>query len=463
MVVTALLAIVALRDLLWQGPPWRRLLTGACLVALPAELAYQQLQLRAIEQQWPAVRETAIRRASARLAGELHAALVRADRLAEAGASAAGEDRRTAFAQLHASLPRGGDESGVVILEPDGAPWAWAGRHRLMPVISADSLAIGSDGWHLELQVRRHGDGRPPGDGERTALGRLPDRGRGTFAVRPLRDGDRGRPATHPARFSCTLLRSVRLRRTHDCRIAPLVHCLPGAALAGRGQGGPARPGSCRVGWLLLVGTILALLAAGDAVPRLIILVGPLWLVLRAPIAEGYGVSEIFSPSTYYSPVLGPLTQSAGALLLGGLVVTMAGIALWHRRPQRRAWGVALAVVLLLGAPYLDQRARQRHHAAGHRGPIRLWLAWQLALVFAACSMIVLAAALLRGSDPDSAILAPGGTGCPDRRRSGDRRPGHLAASRRVAGVVSVPLDSGAVSGDPADSAMGHRSRASPS
>jgi len=402
MVAAALLAMIALRELVWQGPLWRRLLTAACLAALPFGLAYQQFRLRAIEQQWPVVREVAIRRASARLAGELHAALVRADHLAEAGAAAAGEDRRTAFAELDASLPSRGDESGVVIMEPDGAPWAWAGSHRLMPVISADSLAAGSDGWHLELQVRRHGEGGREAMGSvllwadsliEDAVPSLSARfARETGVGLRLIPPDSAVRCSDP--FDYEEPTTAGLRRLFTvCPIPPSQGEAKEAQLA-RGQ--------AVVGWLLLAGTILALLRAGDAVARLIILLGPLWLVLRAPIADGFGLSEIFSPSTYFRPALGPLTQSVGALLLGGLVATMAGVALWHRAPARRAWSLALAVILLLGAPYLISELGSGITPPATGVPIRLWLAWQLALVFAACAVIVLAAALLRGREPAS-------------------------------------------------------------
>jgi two-component system nitrogen regulation sensor histidine kinase NtrY len=395
----ALLAGFALRDALRQGPPWRRLLTATSLAALPIGLAWQQVQLRAIEREWPAVRERAIRAASARLAGELHSALLRADHLAEVGAASAADARRDAFSRLRGSITSSGDESGVVVLEPDGSPWAWAGRHRLMPVLSADSLTIASDGWHLTLQVRRHGAGGREAVGSillwadsliEDAVPSLADRfaqetGVGLRLIPP----DSVVRCSDP--FDYEEPTTAGLRRLFTaCPVPPSQGEAKEAQLA---------RGRAMTGWVLLAGTLLALLWAGDAIPRVVILLGPLWLVLRAPVPEGYGLGEIFSPSTYFRSALGPLTHSAGTLLLAGLVATMAGIALRRRRPRRRVWGIVLAVVLLLGVPYLVSELGRGITPPATGVPIRLWLAWQLALVFAAYSVIVLAAALLHGRD----------------------------------------------------------------
>lgn len=406
--VVAMLAWIALAGGLRRGPRWRRLLAGLYLAAIPAVLVYQQAQLRAIERDWPAVRERAIRFAYSRLQGELHEALIQADELAASGAASAADDRRGAFARLRRSIPSGGDETGIVLLQPDGSPWAWAGRHRLMPVLAPDSLTIGTDGWHLELQVRRHAAGGQQAMGSVLLWAdSLMEDAAPSLAARFARETGVGlRMIQADSAVRCEdQFPYVEPTTAGDRRLFTACPIPPS-----QGEAKEARLSLARVdvGWLLMAGILLALLAAGDAVPRLLILLGPLWLVLRAPVAEGYGLSEILSPSTYFRPALGPLTGSAGALLLAGLLATMGSIALWQWRPRRRAWSVVVAAILLLGVPYFVSELGRGITPPASGVPIRLWLAWQLALVFAACAVIALAAALVRGRDtvPASPRLA---------------------------------------------------------
>src|SRR6266487_5709759 len=71
---------------------------------------------------------------------------------------------------------------------------------------------------------------------------------------------------------------------------------------------------------------------------------------------------------------------------------------LWRRGVPRRWWGIAAATLLVLWAPYAV-----RYFGRGIAPPaagvsLGLWLSWQTALAVTAMAIILLAAALVRGS-----------------------------------------------------------------
>ena len=72
--------------------------------------------------------------ASERLEGDLRSVLHRADRLAEAAARITCRPTEPPRSRVLSRLvPAGGPEMSVVVFDPQGDPWAWAGRHRLPP------------------------------------------------------------------------------------------------------------------------------------------------------------------------------------------------------------------------------------------------------------------------------------------------------------------------------------------
>ena len=131
-----------------------------------------------------------------------------------------------------------------------------------------------------------------------------------------------------------------------------------------------------------------------------------MWLAVRAPVGPALGLQPLFSPATFFRPLLGPLSGSAGVLALAGILLTIGGVWLWRpaastpmvRRGarERAPAGVALP----------HQQPRPRHHAAGGGVPIGLWLSWQLALLVSAAALIVPTAALFRGSSAGAPGLA---------------------------------------------------------
>ena len=120
-VVSAILAIALLVVLRPLAGMRRRALLVA-LGAMVAALVVLQVRLSAIEHRWPEQRKARVTAASRRLAGDLHAAYHRADRLAAKAAGTPPEDRAGAFAALDRLIPDGGPEMSVVILDAQGSP-----------------------------------------------------------------------------------------------------------------------------------------------------------------------------------------------------------------------------------------------------------------------------------------------------------------------------------------------------
>ena len=141
---TLLVAVAAAAALIALVPfrRWRQRWLAGNLAGLIATIAVTQARLTAIETRWPEQRERRVQAASERLAGDLHAALHQADRLAQSALAAPPEDRAAAMGLLQRLVPAGGLESSLLLLDPEGDPWAWAGRHRLPP--AAEGASIGA-------------------------------------------------------------------------------------------------------------------------------------------------------------------------------------------------------------------------------------------------------------------------------------------------------------------------------
>ncbi len=143
-------------------------------------------------------------------------------------------------------------------------------------------------------------------------------------------------------------------------------------------------------------------------------LAGPLagFVVLaRAPLGAAFGSGSVFWPDTYFESLLGPYSASAGALLASGTLAFALGAALWRRGLRATRPRVAVAVAITLLAPYLLRGlARGISPPASGVTPAH-WLLWETALAVPASAIILLAAALVRGTAPPTgrrrAIPAP--------------------------------------------------------
>ncbi|MEO6056200.1 MAG: ATP-binding protein [Gemmatimonadales bacterium] len=391
--------VLALAAALMVGRPlggWRR---GGLLVALAAlalALAASQWQLAAIEGHWPDQRQRRVDAASDRLAGDLHAAFHRAERLAAAAASQP-DDRAGAFRNLERLMPTGGPEMSVMILDAQGLPWAWAGRHRLPAVARGDSIGSRTTGYYVELEARRHG-----------AVGRTAVAGVLIWAHPAVPDRSRSLAELFRARTEVGLtvyppntapdsadVYDYEEPTTAGPRLLFSVRPVPPEQGAAKELA--FERASRAVTWLVLVVLALGMSVATGPLARLALLSALVWLPMRAPVGPALGLQPLFSPATFFRPLLGPLSGSAGVLALAGILLTIGGVWLWRLRLPRRRPGIALGCALLLIAPYLISSLGRGITPPADGVSIGLWLSWQLALTVSAAALIVPAAAFFRG------------------------------------------------------------------
>jgi signal transduction histidine kinase len=366
---------------------------------MAAQVVATQLRLAAIERDWPAQREARIEAYGARVGGELRAALHSAVRLADAAVRVAGGDRAAAFRALDGAVSDRGIESGVAILDADGAPWAWAGRHRIAPEPGGDSLGVRASGYYVILETRRHSANRiivasvliwadsAVADRSRS----LAERFRRETEVGLLVYSPGGAPENNPDIFDYSE------PTTEGDRLLFSVQPVPPEQAEARDRvfdrGGNA------VFWLALGLLAMVVGFAGMTPERLAALPALLWLVARAPVGQLLGVEAFFSSATLSGGSLGPIAASPAVLALIGVVLTAAAVSLWRRPPARGAAALVAAAIGVLVAPVLLLRLGQRIVPPPAAG-MGFWLALQGALLLVAAPFAAGAAALLRTGNP---------------------------------------------------------------
>lgn len=395
-----LLAILGLASaLLMLRAGGRSRMLAAVVVGLAGTLIVAELRVSRVEDDWPAERERRVTSAFQRLQGELHASLKRADRLAGQTVRWADGDRAAAFSHLRDVLPRGGVETTIAILEPAGVPWAWAGRHRLVPEGDGDSLSARFSRFYATIESRRHSpsgrvvvasvlvwaDSAVPNP-EQSLAAQFGASAGVQLRLFPPGSAPRGGDIfdyTEPTTSGERLLFSLQ----------PVPPSQSAALDAVTAQA------SAWVGWALLLLLAVGLFAARSPPERLALMVGAVWCVVRAPLGASVGLDDLFSPATFYRSYLRPLSGSAGNLLVTGAALQLFAIWLWGRRPARRWWSVPLGIALLLGAPYVVNDLGRGITPPVNGVTTSLWVTWQVTLTVATSAFILLAAALVRGED----------------------------------------------------------------
>jgi signal transduction histidine kinase len=389
--------------LLWPFRDWRRQLTASLLVVLAGVVLLTQRRLDRVEGGWSDEREARVAHAGERLAGDLHAAYQRTQELASIGVDAATLDRDAAFRVLAQNISARGPEAGLVILEADGSPWAWAGSHRLPPLAAGDSIAAASNQYYVTLESRRHlSDGRVvvgsvliwahpavPERGrsvaerfrERTSVslavypaGTAPDNTDVFDYCEPTPDGERCLFSAQPLPPLQADARAIEINR--NGRAAALLVTLVAA---------------------------LALLNATTPLLRTWFVLLSFWLLFHAPVGALWGAAVQFSPEAYFFGNMGTLASSAGALGLAAALVTIGAAWLWRLRLPRRWWTTVPALLLFAAVPFTTSDLSRGITPPTDGTSVALWLTWYLALFLAAAGPLVLAAALLRGSGPPDA------------------------------------------------------------
>jgi signal transduction histidine kinase len=366
------------------------------VVVLTTGLVVSQFRLGALASDWPAERENRIEAASRRLGGDLHRELERLVGLTRQAAEAAALPDDDLFHRLERLIPHRGVETGVVVLRADGSPRAWAGRHRLPPSLTGDSLAARFSPWLSVFETRRSlADG-------------------GVVVASLLLDAD---PVVPHAGLS--LSERFRQRTEVGLSVYP-----PDAAPLNRDvfdyeeptTAGPrvifsVRPrpptqgeATLRVGgqgarWVTLTILLLApaamLLTRHPAI-RYVLLGGLLWMVIRTPAFETLGLGAFASPALYFRELPFGLAAVAGPLLIMGLLLIHLGVALWRRPGPRGVPAFLAGYLLLASAPYLVRALGQGITPPLNGVTIPLWLTWEVTLLLATGGLLVMAAGLLR-------------------------------------------------------------------
>jgi two-component system, NtrC family, nitrogen regulation sensor histidine kinase NtrY len=386
----------------WPLRSWRHWMLDAILLGLAVSITLSHQKLKAIEQRWPEERESRVTAASQRLGSDLHSVLHQAEHLAEAAITIPTDDRAAALDLLDRMVPARGSEMGVVVFDAQGAPWAWAGRHRLHPIAQGDSVASRSSGYYVLLEARRHSAAG------RTAVASIliwahpavPDRGRSLAEIfRRRTEVALAVYAPGAAPHSPDIF-DYEDSTSAGPRILFSVQPVPPE------QGGAKELALQRAGraitWLALLSLLVALTLARGPAERFVVLATLLWLAIRAPVGAALGIQSLFSPATFFPPLLGPLSGSAGVLALTGLLLTMAGVWLWRRRLPRQWYRVTFGIFLLLVSPYLISSLGRGITPPARGVSLSLWLMWQLTLLVSVSTLIVPAAALFRGDGPES-------------------------------------------------------------
>lgn len=353
-------------------------------------------RVRAVEQRWPEVREELIRRASLKLGTTLETSVGIARRLADRGAEQASASPADAFSVLASEVRAENVEAGVVVLEADGQPWSWAGRHRIAVDRTAPAeLYARMTSFYVVLEARR----QPPSGG-RVSVGQVllaadsavPDRDRSVasrFAEETGAQIEFFPPGRGPAGSdvfdycipSCTPSAQVARPDTlFSVRTSPPAQGAFKLTLLAMG--------SRAVAWLLAAGLGSLLLLGGRQARYASVGLAATLLVLTS-VGGSAGLGGVFSPVTYYLAVLDPLTGSVGGLMVTGAVLVTAVVSAWPRRAHAAVAWLAVAVGLMapVGARFLAGGITPP--ATGAR--LTLWLAWEVAVALSATGLALLA------------------------------------------------------------------------
>ncbi|OLC81584.1 MAG: hypothetical protein AUH72_09095 [Acidobacteria bacterium 13_1_40CM_4_65_8] len=386
--------------------PKMTLVAALTSLLLGVVLAGGAFRIWRIECCWPALRERLVTSASRSLQTALGQAIAEARKLAERGARAASLPREAVFDRLDNAVESGPKvEHGAVVL---GDSAAWAGRHRTIPAPQdTTELQVVMTPFYAVLEARRQTQAAP-------SVGSVL-----LSAAPAIVDGDRSLAAEFARTSGVTLRlfppgqgpRDSSVFEICNPRTPPSQACAPGDTLFSvqmipRSQGDAKLVALAKTSWLARLGLVVLLAVLLAAAPpggwRWGVLLVAAWTLLRAPV----GPAALFSPATFYRPVLG-IGTSAGSLLVVGVLLLVAAGALW-RRGLRRTWlGMAAAALLIIAAPYVV-RYFGRGIAPPARGvSIQLWLSWQAALAVIAMALILLAAALVRRSTEPQRVTWP--------------------------------------------------------
>lgn len=373
-------------------------------------------EVRAVERDWEARRHALVARASTKLGETLDRAVERARGAAREVDRVRLLTRTRAFDELARALSEEGPETGAVIFDSAGTPLVWAGRHRLAPQILGPELALRITPFYAVLEARRQA-GRLTGVGQvlLAADSAVPDRedavasrfqrqARATLEFYAPGTAPSAEGVLHYCVPQCDMGSGEEGDTLFSVRIVPPAQGERKLELVAAGG---------RAGTALGIVALLLLTLVGGVAGRWGGLAAMVGLLVLTPAGRHLGAETLFSSATYYLDTAGPLSASAGALLLSvglGLVGVFS-----RRRSPRGRWGAVVAGAIVVSAPLL-----MRHAARGITLPfgeitMGTWLGWELSLAATGVLLGIGAGALVgglfKGFRPAQLPLAGSGAG----------------------------------------------------
>ncbi|MBW8772655.1 MAG: hypothetical protein JF590_05110, partial [Gemmatimonadetes bacterium] len=329
-IVTGVIALV----LLGRGEGIRRWPLRAVILLLTGAVGWETYRLDTVTHRWPAERARLVSHASTRLAAELRTAGDLLHEAVGAGSVACAGTRDEAFTVLERVATPSHPELAVAVLQSDGDPWAWAGRHRAPPPPRADTLDVEATPTHLALSRRAGCDHErqvvatllvwtAPSDPAH-ALSLVERFRRETDVALRVWPGDLAPDS--PDVFDYQYDTPQGTKTLFSLQILPPDQGEHWTLVAGRG----ALPIALGMGLLLLLGFVSAPPGWGRAV----LVPAAAWVAARAPLASAMGSWALWSQATFFRDFLGLFSASAGELLVAGAAGTLLAAALWEARPK---------------------------------------------------------------------------------------------------------------------------------
>ena len=400
--MVSLLATVGAGALAWRERPvprrWGVTTAIAAYVAV-ALAGLAQGSLREVERDWPAFEQVVATNAGQLLKGRIRAV---EDELRQAATRALDTpaDPVQSFTFLD-PLDDAPEERGIVVYRGT-RPIAWAGRVRVLPgdVTITDGLGIAASEFYLAVYAAAQRDSTtalamalvhavPPADRLATTVaGRVIEETLvDGFAFAPARVGGEG--AQDEARRASVVIGPPD---------APLFEATPIVMERGAARLELIERARLRVGAALAIALVIFVVAAWRAGRSLAWRTGALAVALGctslAPLNELSNLTRLFDSAVYYTPLGGPLTANAGALLLTGAILLLGLLAFVRRHHGRIGRVPAVAAVLLVAGlgPFLLRDLARGIQIPPTGMDAALWMIWEIPLFLAAVSVLIVGA-----------------------------------------------------------------------
>lgn len=372
------------------------LLLTAALIGQAALLGFSHVAIERITRSWPEVRESQITQAAEEWLRQIKASRASIGRVLDEAVQAEGLPRDRALGRLARAVDAAAVETGVVIVEADGTPFAWAGRHRLPPESQGDSIDFRRAPYYAVLEGRRELPN------QRTAIVSLllaadstvPDQGR-SLARRFAQRAGVGVEVllTGIAPDTSDVFDYLEPTADGGSRLLFSVQLVPPSQTEAHER--TYRAAVARLFMVAALTLLLALVVAEPGWSRFALVVLPVVVLTRAPLGGALEAPALFSSYAFHHPLLGPLSESAAPLAAVSVVVALLALAIRPRLTVPRWIGIPVAGVLLLAAPYLVSRLGRGIQVPLEGVSVELWVVWQLVVFLVAFAIIMVAAALL--------------------------------------------------------------------